>query len=173
MIQTSKAEESISERRCEMSKMKMVGSWCIPMVLIVVALMTPAVAQGGAIKIWPDQLKPTYPNAGYTQSLYAASNGEFYAPLSLPVGARIVKLTFFHKGSTAPAYTWVWLGRVKMGAESETLGNLTSTDSSNTIIKLEVPITGDAVIRGGYRYYLGVVCGSDSWFRGARIDYQE
>ena len=61
----------------------------IPMVLIVVALMTPVVVQAGSIKIWPDQLKTMGPNSQYFDNVTGVSNGSFYAPLTFPLGAKI------------------------------------------------------------------------------------
>ena len=105
-----------------MSKMKTILGWCIPVVLIAVALMTPAVAQAGSIKIWPDQLKPMVPNADYAQSVTVALGGVFYASLTIPVGARITKITYYHSGDGSPALTSLAIGRVKMGSCQRQLG---------------------------------------------------
>ena len=135
-----------------MSKVRTVLAWCIPMVLIAVALMAPAIAQAGSIKIWPDQLKPMEGNGEYEQSVHVVMNGAFTAPFTLPAGARITKITYYHYAETSPASTWLVIFRVKMGNMPEQLGSGTSTDFGGTIIPVEVELTGDSVIRAGYRY---------------------
>ena len=157
-----------------MAKVKMVLSWCIPMLLISVALMTPVVAQAGSIKIWPDQLKPMVPSGPYQQTISIACNGTFYAPLNLPVGAKITKVTYYHYGEAAPAGTSLGIFRLKMGNAREQLAGEASTDSTAAIIPVDLPITGDLSIRAGYRYYVGIVSDNEnSFFMGAKINYQQ
>jgi len=157
-----------------MEKMKSLLSWCIPMLLITVALMTPAIAEAGSIKIWPDQLKPQEPNKDYHQNVEIACNNIFYAPLTLPPGATITNITYYHRGMASPAQTWFYIYRVKMGDVAEGLGSGSSTDSTTSIIPVDVSVTGDSVIRKGYRYLIQI--GSDydaSWIMGVKIDYQK
>ena len=157
-----------------MTKAKMGLGCCIPMVLIVVALMTPVVVQAGSIKIWPDQLKPMVPSGPYQQAVSIACNGTFYAPFTLPAGARITKITYYHYGETAPAGTTLGIFRLKMGSEREQLAGGASTDSTAAIIPVDVPITGDPSIKAGYRYYIGVVSDNEnSNFMGVKINYQQ
>jgi hypothetical protein len=163
--------ESIFERRPTMKKVKKVLSWCIPLVLITVALMTPAITQAGSIKIWPDQLKPQEPNSQHWQDVSMISNGYFYAPFTLPLGAKITKVIYYHEAEEA--YTQVRIYRVKMGTQPESLAFGSSTDSTETIIPVEVVFSGDPIIRAGYRYYIWVYSGSATWFHGAKITYQE
>ena len=159
-----------------MAKVKMVLSWCIPMVLITVALMTPAVAQAGSLQIWPDQLKPEEPVTGYTQNYLQVSNGAFSAPLKLPVGARITKATYYHQGYGG-AFTYIYITRVKMGGVPEDVMLQTSEDSTGEIIPVNIPLSidpiGDPIIRPGYRYYVSVNANDASYIWGVKINYQE
>ena len=158
-----------------MAKVKMVLSWWIPISLITVALMVPTIAgAAGVIKIWPDQLKPKEPNREYHQNIEIACNNIFYTPLTLPPGATIAKITYYHRGMASPAQTWFYIYRVKMGHIAETLGSGSSADSTTVIIPVDVSVTGDPIIRKGYRYMIQV--GSDydaSLIQGVKIDYQE
>ncbi len=157
-----------------MAKTKMVLNWWIPMVVITVALLVPAVAQAGSIKIWPDQLKPVIPSAPYQQSVPAVCNGIFYAPLTLPVGAMITKITYYHMGQTTPSGTSLYIFRLKMGGHREQLAGGTSTDSTGEIIRVNVPTPADSTIRAGYRYYIGInSINENSNFMGVKITYQE
>ena len=160
-----------------MGKVTMVLSWCIPMVLIAVALMTPAVAQAGSIKIWPDQLRPAEPSSGYYQDFFEIRNGVFNTPLTLPVGARITKITYYHRGYSGGS-TALYIYRVKMGSAPEDVAMQASDDSSGDIIPLDVPISvdppGDPIIRPGYRYYIHAELANDSsCILGVKITYRE
>ena len=155
-----------------MGKVKMVLSWWIPAVLIIVALMTPVVAEAKSIKIWPDQLKPMEPNSQYWQTVTDISNGYFYAPFTLPLGAKITKVIYYHFAE-GPGSTMFRVSRVKMGSPQDELGIGSSTDSTETIIPVDVVFTGDPIIRAGNRYYIWVYSGSATWFMGAKITYQE
>jgi hypothetical protein len=155
-----------------MKKMRMVISCCIPMVLIVVALLIPMIAEAAVLQIWADQLRPTVPNNPYSQGIFAATSGAFYAPFTLPIGARITQITYYHYGEIDPANTEFFLFRLKMGYGREQLAGGSSTDFSATIIPVIVTITGDPVIKKGYRYYIGVTSdNADSNFLGVRITY--
>ena len=152
----------------------MVLSCCIPMVLIAVALMTPAVAQAESITIWPDQLIPEIPASSYQQSISSVSNGSFYFPITIPVEARIVRVIYYHIGEVEPASTKFIVRSVKLGNESEVIGKEDSTDATGAIIRVSVPITGDPNIKTGYRYYIRVESDNEnSMFLGARIVYEE
>jgi hypothetical protein len=156
--------------------MKMVLNWWIPIVLIIVALMVPTIAEAaGVIKIWPDQLIPTDPNTGdYWQSVHNAGNGSFHASLKLPVGARITKITYYHLGTSSEASTSLNIYSIKMGAYAQPVGSGSSTDSTETNIPVEVVLFGDGIIRAGYRYYITVYsANADSYFLGVKINYQE
>ena len=146
------------------------------MLLITVALMTPAIAEAASIKIWPDQLKPTWSNSDYYQDVTNARNGTFTAPISLPAGARLSKITYYHWGNdrVPPAMTYLIFFRIKMGNESEELGIGSSQDSTGEIIPVDVQLTGDLIIRAGYRYYIEAYSGyPESYFLGVKIDYQK
>ena len=152
--------------------MKMVLNWWIPIVLIIVALMVPTIAEAaGVIKIWPDQLKPVEPNSQHWQDVSEVSNGYFYAPFTLPLGAKITKVIYYHRAEEAS--TQVRIYRVKMGTQPESLASGSSADSTEMIIPVDVVFTGDPIIRAGYRYYIWVYSGSATWFLGAKITYQE
>ena len=155
-----------------MARVKMVLNWWIPMVLIIFALISPAIAEAKSLKIWPDQLTPTEPNSQYWQGVEDISNGYFYEPLTLPLGAKITKVIYYHLAEE-PNSTWFRIYRVKMGFREEELAHGSSTDSTETIIPVDVVLTGDTIIRAGYRYYIWVYSGSATWFRGANITYQE
>jgi hypothetical protein len=157
-----------------MTRVKMVLSWCIPMVLIIVVLMGPVVAHAGSVKIWPDQTKPVFPNGPYQQTVFLACSGLFYAPLTLPAGAIITNITYYHHGEAAPSGTSLGLYRLKMGKVREQLAGGSSTDSTGTIISVNVPITGEPSIKAGYRYYIGVTSDNEnSNFLGVKITYQQ
>ena len=157
-----------------MAKVKLILNWCIPMVLITVALVTAAVAQTGSITIWPDQLIPMIPASSYQQSISFVSNGSFNVPITIPVGARIVRMIYYHIGEVEPASTKFTVRTVKLGNASEVIGSENSTDATGAIIRVSVPITGDPSIKTGYRYYIRVDSDNEnSKFLGARIVYQE
>ena len=148
------------------------------MVLITVALMAPAIAEAKSIKIWPDQLIPMAPNGpAYQQDVSHVESGDFYVPLTLPAGARITKITYYHCGIdrlSPTAITYLVIFRVKMGSEPEELGIGSSTDLTGVIIPVDVEPTGDRMIRAGYRYYIEAYSGNEgSFFMGVKIDYQE
>ena len=153
-----------------MAKVKMVLGWWIPMVLITVALMTPAVAEAKTIKIWPDQLKTMGPNSQYFDNIAGVSNGSFYAPLTLPLGAKITKVIYYHYGETQNL-TEVRILRVMMGAQTDLLASGYSTNSTGAIIPVDVVFDGDSIIRAGYRYYIWVYSAGGTWFKGAKITY--
>jgi hypothetical protein len=157
-----------------MARVKLVFNWWIPIVLITVALMTPAIAQAGSIKIWPDQLIPQVPNKSnpYEQLVSWVSNNSFYAPLTLPSGATIVKITYYHVGMNPEALTTFSIWRIKMGTFGQMIGEQTSTDSTTVLIPVNVPITGDPIIRAGYRYFLQVFVNGSSYIYGVKITYQ-
>ena len=154
-----------------MARAKMVLGWCIPMVMITVALLTPAGAQAKSLTIWPDQFKPLEPNSQHWQDVTMIANGYFYAPFTLPLGAKITKVIYYHEGEEAS--TQVRIYRVKMGTQPESLAFGSSTDSTETIIPVDVVFDGDPIIRAGYRYYIWVYSGSATWFHGAKITYRE
>ena len=157
-----------------MAKVKMVLSWCIPMVLITVGLITPAIAEAKSIKIWPDQVKAAQPNIDYYQSVGKCRNNIFYAPLTLPVGATISRATFYHLGEGSPASTQLLVVRVRMGEVTETLGSGVSADSTGEIIQVDIVSFDDPIIRAGYRYYIFVQsANNNSNFLGAKITYHE
>ncbi len=157
-----------------MAKTKMVLNCWIPMVVITVALLVPAVAQAGSIKIWPDQLKPVIPSSPYQQSVSVVCNGIFYAPFTLPVGATITKITYYHMGQTTPAGTSLNIFRLKMGGHREQLAAGNSTDSTGEIVPVDVPTPTDSTIRAGYRYYIGIMSTNEnSNFMGVKITYQK
>ena len=158
-----------------MSMVKMVLNWCKSMVLNIVALIRPTTSQEAwSRRIWPDHLKPVKPNNQYWQDVLMVHNNFFYAPLALPLGATITKVTYYHLGGTSRASTTVSIIRLKMGNLPETLGSQSSRDSTGEIIPVGVVLTGDPMIRAEYRYYIWVESkNEDSYFMGAKINYQQ
>ena len=164
-----------------MAKVKMALGWCTPMVLVTVAFMMLAVAQAGAasIKIWPYQLTPQRPweggsSEGYYQNHFEVRNGIFFTPLKLPVGAKITKVTYYHRGYSGGA-TGVYIYRVKMGPGMETQDVATggSQDSTGEIIPVDLDLSwGDPIIRSGYQYYVHVESNNNLGFiLGIQINY--
>jgi hypothetical protein len=166
-----------------MTKVKMVLTWCIPMFLITVALMTPVISQAGAasIKIWPYQLTPQMPwegssPEGYYQSHFEVRNGVFFAPLKLPlgVGAKITKVTYYHLGYPGGT-TAVYIIRVKMGPgmEPQDVASGGSTDVTGDIIPVVLDLSvGDPILRLGYQYYVHVESNNHfSSILGVQINY--
>ena len=166
-----------------MAKVKTVLSWCIPMVLITVALMTPTISQAGAasIKIWPYQLTPQMPwdggsPEGYYQTHFEVRNGAFFAPLTLPlgVGAKITKVTYYHQGYPGGS-TAVYIVRVKMGPGMETqdVASGGSQDSTGQAIPVVLDLSGgDPILRLGYQYYVHVESPNNLGFiLGVQINY--
>ncbi len=100
------------------------------------------------------------------------ADGVFSAPVTLPVGRKIVKVTYYHVGTGSP-YSSLKIMRVKTGETPEKLGNKSSTDATSKPIPVDVPIMGDPVIRGAYRYYILVSVNSASFFEGVKIVYRE
>jgi hypothetical protein len=113
------------------------------------------------------------PNVAYGQFVDRVMNGNFFASFTLPVGARIVKVTYYHAGGSAPVATGLQIARTKMGMVPELLADQTSTDVTGVPIPVDVPITGDPVIKAGYRYF--IMAGSsnaNSLLMGVKIIYQ-
>lgn len=155
-----------------MARMKMVLVMTIGMMALV-ALIMPVQCDAGSIKIWPDQVRPMAPNAAYGQSVDRALNGVFFAAITPPVGARIVKVTYYHAGAGSPVSTELQLLRTKIGMGPEILAYQSSTDATGDSITVDVPITGDPVVKTGYRYYLHIRSSNEnSLFMGAKIVYQ-
>ena len=101
-----------------------------------------------------------------------AVDGIFSAPVSLSVGRIIVKVTYYHAG-TGSLYSSLRIMGVKMGDTPEKLGDESSTDATATPIPVDVPITGDPIIRGAYQYYILVTLNSFSFFEKVKIVYRE
>ena len=159
-----------------MKKIKMLLNCCIPIVLITVTLMTPAITQAGSIKIRPDQLILARPNANVQpfQAVSNVSDGYFYSPLILPVGAKIIKVTYYHVGFGNPVATSGWIYRNKFASLSDALANGSSTDATTAVIPVDVPLIGDPIIRKGYQYMILLYSANfSSSILGAKIDYQE
>jgi hypothetical protein len=95
-------------------------------------------------------------------------DGVFSAPVTLPVGRKIVKVTYYHAGMRPP-YSSLRIMRVKTGETPEKLGSKFSTDATGTLV--DVPITGDPIIRGAYRYYILVSINPFSLFEKVKIVY--
>ena len=158
-----------------MGKVKMVLSWWIPMVLITVALMTPAVAEAKSIKIWPDQMRPIDPTSYYRQEVSYVSNSSFYAPINVPVGARITKITLYHYGMGSPALTEIQIFRTKMDNVTEFLLSANSSDSTGQVVPVDLSLSAEfGTIRTGYRYFFRVTSqNTASQIKGVKITYQE
>ena len=153
-----------------MKKMKMRLIWCVPMVLITVALIAPVAAHAGSEQIWPDQLKLAYPNPESYQSPLYVLNGIFEAVLDLPTKAKITKITYYHIGQNSPR-TQLCISRIKMGEDFELLRCVSSTDATGEVIPVEIVPT-DLVVTKGYRYSIELVSSnSDSRVTGIVIDY--
>src|SRR5512139_790403 len=99
-------------------------------------------------------------------------DGAFSAPVTLPVGRKIVKVIYYHVGMGSPCSS-LKIMRVKAGETPEKLGNKSTTDATGKPIPVDVPITGDPIIRGAYRYYILVSVSSTSFFEGAKVVYRE
>jgi hypothetical protein len=164
-----------------MEKMKSILSWCIPVVLIAVALVSATSADAKTIKIWPDQLKPLMPfdggsPEGYYQNAFELRNGGFYFPLNLPVGTRITKVTAYLQGYNGETST-VSIIRVKMEAYEDSFGYLAdgfSSDSTGTVIPVDIEIVGDPIIKAGYRYSILLrIPDEQNILRGITITYQQ
>ena len=165
-------DETLFERRRTMKKVKMVSNWRILMVLITVALMTSAIAQAKSLKIWPEQLILPDPSTGYYQTIFEVRNATFYAILSLPSGTTITKITYYHS-SNSGATSLVIVRRQKMGGYPENIAQGQSTDSTANTIPVDVVLTGDPVIRSGYRYFVEVSSNDVSTsVSGVKIDYK-
>jgi hypothetical protein len=99
-------------------------------------------------------------------------DGVFSAPVTLPVGRKILTVTYYHAGTRSP-YSSLRIMRARWGETPEKLGNESSTDVTGTPIPVDVPITGDPIIRGAYRYYVLVSVNPSSIFHGVRIVYRD
>jgi hypothetical protein len=73
-------------------------------------------------------------------------DGAFSAPVTLPVGKKIVKVTYYHVGMGSP-YSSLKIMRVRAGETPEKLGNKSTTDSTGKPIPVDVPITGPIIRR--------------------------
>ena len=99
-------------------------------------------------------------------------DGVFSAPVILPVGRKIVKVTYYHGGTGSP-YSSLRIMRAKEGDTPEKLGKKSSTDATGKAIPVDVPITGDPIVRGAYRYYILVTLNAFSFFEKVKIIYRE
>ena len=99
-------------------------------------------------------------------------DGVFSAPISLPVGRKIVKVTYYHVGTCSP-HSSLRIMRARTRKAPEKLGNESSTDAAAKPVPVDVPITGDPIIRGGYRYYILVSINPATFFEGAKIVYRD
>ncbi len=99
-------------------------------------------------------------------------SGFLSAPVILPVGSKIVKVTYNHVGTGSP-HSSLRIMRVKTGETPEKLGNGSSTDATGKRIPVNVPITGDPIIKTAYRYYALVSISWAGYFEGVKILYRE
>jgi hypothetical protein len=97
-------------------------------------------------------------------------DGVFSAPVTLPAGRKIEKVTYYHYGARSP-YSNLRFMRVRTGETPEKLANESSTDAAAKPIPVDVPITGDPIIRGGYRYYILVSVNPATFFEGVKITH--
>ncbi len=100
------------------------------------------------------------------------SDGVFSAPITLPVGRKLVKVTYYHGGTRSP-YSSLRIMRARMGEPPEKLGNESSTHIAGKPIPVDVPITGDPIVRGEYRYFILVSLNPSSSFERVTIVYRE
>ncbi len=100
------------------------------------------------------------------------AEGVFSAPVTLSAGRKILRVTYYHFGTGSP-YSSLKIMRVRTGEMPEKLGNASSTVATDKPIPVDVPITGDSVIRGAYRYYMLVSVNSLSLVERVKVVYQE
>ncbi len=98
--------------------------------------------------------------------------GLFSAPVPLPAGRKLVKVTYYHGGMWSP-YSSLRILRVKAGQTPEKLGNESSTDAVAKPIPVHVRITGDPIVREEYRYFVLVSVSPSSSFERVTIVYGE
>ncbi len=98
--------------------------------------------------------------------------GFLSASVTLPVGSKIVKVTYKHVGTGSP-FSSLRIIRVKKGETPEKLGKGASTDATGKRISINVPITGDPIIKSAYRYYILVSISWTGYFEGVKIIYRE
>ncbi len=98
--------------------------------------------------------------------------GFLSAPVTLPVGSKIVKVTYNHVGTGSP-YSSLRIIRVRRGETPEKLGKGASNDATGKRISVDVPITGDPIIQRAYQYYILVSIGWTGYFEGVKIIYRE
>ncbi len=60
-----------------------------------------------------------------------------------------------------------------MGEVPQKLAEKSFSDSTGEIIPVDIPITGEPVVKPDYRYYLSIESSNDnSFFMGAKVTYQ-
>ncbi len=100
------------------------------------------------------------------------ADGVFSAPVTLPVGRKILKVTYYHFGTGSP-YSSLKIMRVKSGETPEKIGDKSSTYATDKTIPVDVPITGDPIITRAYRYYILVSVNSLSLVERVKIVYRD
>jgi len=161
-----------------MEKVKMVLIWCIPLVLIAVALATPVVVQAAPtirhLYIWPDKLIPVYSNRGNAQSVeLVAGQNEFYYPVYFEVGTTINKILYYHLGSSDDAYTWLMFRRIYFGYNNQPqeLVFIDCSINNNEMVECQTAFK-PFKIKEGCRHYISVYAHTNaSYFMGAVIVY--
>jgi hypothetical protein len=156
-----------------------VAAWCVT------ALLLPAAAGAGVKSFTPEDFRALDPSAEsyFIVPAYASSddlsNAYFWAPVKLPVGVRIKKLTLLSWGGGNP-HSSVKLIRTRTGKQPLTLmqviDNIVNTQTSPpTVTSTKTPFTSpeDLVVRKGYRYHLEFRSAHHaSYIHAARVRYR-
>ena len=129
--------------------------------LAIIAVLAAAVgispAAAADIAVWPDQVIPTSANGfvSYATKFYTTNaGGNYYAPLELPVGATITRLTLYRSTFSGAAQTLVALTRMKIGQAGENLAMVDITEANNAITPHSTASVTTPAVEAGYRYFL-------------------
>jgi hypothetical protein len=147
-----------------------------------------AVQAAAAMKVFlPEQFQPIDGSAGGVLQPLGLQGGNFWAPVSLPVGARVTKVVWYHWGLlNGSSFSQVYLNRVRtaMGYATSFSDNLFGalrytytgiiTTSPPSRVALTTPCSpeSDLVVRAGYRYNLWVLANSNDIVQGVKVFYE-
>lgn len=158
--------------------------------LTLAVLVLPAAVRAGTAVLVPEKFTTFLANemGAITPTALTSTDSSsafFTANVTLPVGATITRLTYFHwKAPAAAGKTAVTLFRTKMGAGFDVAaeGKLMVANSSAEaplglppqVVSTTAPANpgSDLVVRAGYRYFVTVTCeNKNNWVNGVKVVY--
>lgn len=154
--------------------------------LATVVVLVPSFAEAGMKTILPSEMVPRKSLTDFiatpsflSLSEVAAVVAGFSAPVQLPVGSTITKVTLFFRGSGTDQ-TWLYLRRVRLAAgspddQASALAQaINLTDSTGDVVAVDLTFESGAgrKVQRGWTYYLYLQLQGSSTFSGAKIYYK-